>query len=331
MTSLSRVLITPGEPAGIGPDILIKIAQQSWPAELVAVFDPELIKSRAKLLNLPIEISEVDCQSLPTSHAKKTIKIIPVQLKEAVIPGKLNTANAMYVQQCLEIATDLCLQNKAHALVTGPIQKSVMNDAGIPFSGHTEFLAQRCRVSDVIMLFVVEKMKVALVTTHLPLRQVPDAITQDKLTHKIQLLHQELTKHFKIMNPAIFVCGLNPHAGESGHLGQEEIDIIQPVIQALQAKNMNVRGPFSADTIFTEKYLKEADVILAMYHDQALPVVKYLGFSHAVNVTLGLPIIRTSVDHGTALDVAGTLQADERSLAAALQLAIKMGGCTIGL
>ncbi|MHB1948945.1 MAG: 4-hydroxythreonine-4-phosphate dehydrogenase PdxA [Gammaproteobacteria bacterium] len=319
-------MISPGEPAGVGPDIVVKIAQQNWPAQLIVVSDPKLLHSRAKQLGLPLKLEKFDVREPITPHTQSSLKIIPVALNSPVEPGKLNLANATYVIKCLEIATDCCLHQEAQALVTGPIQKSIINEAGIAFSGHTEFLAQRCQVSDDIMLFVAEQMKVALLTTHLPLSEVPRAVTREKLIHTLRLLNSELKKRFYISNPKILVCGLNPHAGENGHLGREELDVIEPALKQLRTEKIDVIGPLPADTIFTEKYLETADAILAMYHDQALPVVKYLGFGKAVNVTLGLPIIRTSVDHGTALDVAGTHQADAGSLDTAILLAIEL--CT---
>lgn len=308
-TALKRIILSPGEPAGIGPDIIIQIAQQSWPAELMVVGDPTLFAERAQLLKLP----------LPPS-----LKIIPVSLNTTCHPGVLDKKNASYVIECLKIATDHCLQQKNSALVTGPIHKGILNEAGISFQGHTEFLADYCHAQHVVMLFVTPKMKVAVATTHIPLSAVPKAITPEKLTLTLRTMHRGLIDVFKCSNPKILVCGLNPHAGENGHFGREEIDVIEPTLAALRAENINAIGPLSADTIFTEKYLTTADAILAMYHDQALPVVKFSGFKHAVNITLGLPIIRTSVDHGTALDVAGSQQADPGSLAAAIRLAIEL-------
>lgn len=324
MKTLPRIVITPGEPAGVGPDITIKVAQQHWPAEVIAIADPELLLSRAKQLNLPLAISEPDFTQPVVRHIPGTLKVIPVNLNVPSQPGKATPENASYVLRCMEIATDICLRKEAQALVTGPVNKGIMNDAGIAFTGHTEFLAQRCHVDQVIMLFVADQIKVALATTHLPLSAVPKAVTADKLHRIIRLLHTELQSRFAIKNPKILVCGLNPHAGENGHLGREEIEVITPTLEKLRSENINAIGPLPADTIFTNKYLKEADAILAMYHDQALPVVKYLGFGHAVNVTLGLPILRTSVDHGTAFDVAGTAQADAGSMIAALELAIQL-------
>lgn len=319
-----RILITPGEPAGIGPDIVVQIAQQTWPAELIVITDPEMLFARAKQIDLPLKLTEISLAKPPMAHTPGTLKIIPVKLPVASIPGQLNSANAGFVIDCLNLATDLCLENNAKALVTGPVQKSVINEAGIAFTGHTEFLAARCQASQVIMLFVVDSLKVALLTTHIPLSQVAEAITQKKIIATVQLLNSELKKHFGIEKPVILVSGLNPHAGESGHLGHEEIDIIEPALDLLRKENIHVIGPLPADTLFTQKYLNNADAVLAMYHDQALPVVKNLGFDRAVNVTLGLPIIRTSVDHGTALDIAGSKNANAGSMQEAVKLAIKL-------
>lgn len=319
---IRRILVTPGEPAGIGPDILIQIAQRQWDAEIIAVADTELLLSRAKQLHLPITLFPFDLEK-NSPHQPGTLKIISVPTAVPVEAGKLNAKNAAYVVQCLEIATDYCLQKKADAWVTGPVQKNNINEGGIPFTGHTEFLRERCGVKETIMLFIVPpNLKVALVTTHIPLSAVPSAISKEKLISVMTLLHREMQSFFHIAHPRIVVCGLNPHAGEGGHLGREEIEIISPAITLLQTQGMTISGPFSADTIFTEKYVNNSDVILAMYHDQALPVVKSLGFNRAVNITLGLPILRTSVDHGTALDLAGTGQADSGSLAAAMECAL---------
>lgn len=324
MPPIPRIFITPGEPAGIGPDILIQLAQQPSTAELITVSSPDLLLSRAQLLQLPLTLQEFNPDAPPQKHVPNTLRIVPVPLPEKCIPGQLNPANAAHVLQTLQIAADACLHHTANALVTGPVNKAVMNDAGITFSGHTEYFAEHCGRNDVIMLFVAGKLKVALATTHLPLSQVPQAIKTDKLTRLLLLLNSEIKKTFGLREPKIFVCGLNPHAGENGHLGREEIDIIEPAIRCAQKEGLHITGPLPADTIFTEKYLASADVVLAMYHDQALPVVKSLSFGHAVNVTLGLPFLRTSVDHGTALDIAGTGKADEGSLRAAVELALRL-------
>ena len=321
---IKRILITPGEPAGVGPDLTVHIAQHAWPAELIVIADPDLLLSRAKQLNLPLTLEPFDAKTPAKSHTLGTLKIIPVSLTSACHAGQLNKENAAYVIRCLELAVDRCLDHTAHALVTGPVQKSILNEAGIAFTGHTEFLAACSGAKQPLMLFVTPEMKVALATTHLPLSEVPHAITSDHLKSILRLLHAELKNQFGLANPHILVCGLNPHAGEGGHLGREEIEIISPALDELRVDGMNITGPLPADTLFTEKKLASADAVLAMFHDQALPVVKYRGFGECVNVTLGLPLIRTSVDHGTALDVAGTQKAEPDSLISAIKLAIKL-------
>lgn len=323
-----RILITPGEPAGIGPDITVQIAQLDFPqTELVVIANPTLLQERAKQLNLPLELIEADLQTKAAQHEKGSLKILPVPLIKKIIPGQLDPIHASYVINTLKIAADLCLKKKAHAIVTGPVHKAIINQAGISFKGHTEFFAEQCGVSHTVMLFVVDQIKtlrVALATTHLPLKSVSCALTKEHLRSTLVILHQELEKKFNLFSPHIFVAGLNPHAGESGLLGQEEIEVMNPVIEELRAKGVRLTGPLPADTLFTPKYLDQADAILAMYHDQGLPLVKYMGFGKAVNVTLGLPFIRTSVDHGTALDIAGTPYADAGSLEAAIRLAAKI-------
>lgn len=324
MVSIPRLVITPGEPAGVGPDVILQAATLSWPAELLVIYDVDLLAARAKELKIPVTFNPADISKAPEIHQKNHLKILPVSAFHPCKAGQLNPLNAAFVMSCLEKATDYCLQNMANALVTGPVQKALLTEAGFHFTGHTEFLKSRCHSKDVIMLFVVNSLKVALVTTHLPLRDVPKTITIENLRRIISLLHNELQNRFGIENPKILVTGLNPHAGESGHLGHEEIDIIQPVLKECQEKGMHVEGPIPADTVFTEYHMTSADAILAMYHDQALPVVKYIDFRHAVNVTLGLPFIRTSVDHGTALNIAGSGKADAGSLISAIQLALDL-------
>src|SRR5579872_4514760 len=324
MNTIQRIIITSGEPAGIGPDITVQIAQQSWDAELIVVADPELLTDRAKQLNLSLKLIPFDPHASLETHQPGSLKIIALPLNHPVKPGQLNVLNAEYVIRSLEIASDHCQQNITQALVTGPVHKGIINEAGVVFTGHTEFLAERSKVNQSIMLFVTPQTKVALATTHLALADVPRAITQNKLKTILRLLQLELCQKFRLTNPKILVCGLNPHAGEQGHLGREEIEIISPALQELRKEQINVIGPLPADTIFTDNRLRECDAVLAMYHDQALPVVKYMSFGHAVNVTLGLPYIRTSVDHGVALDVAGTMHADASSLAEAVKLAIKL-------
>ena len=285
----------------------------------VGVVLPSIIINR-----VPLQLIECDLNSPPSAHQAKTLKIIPVKLHVAAEAGVLNAANAKYVIQTLEQATDLCLAKHAHAIVTGPVHKGIINQAGIPFTGHTEFFAKYTHVPHTVMLFVVDQLKVALVTTHLPLAKVSSAITPERLKVTLAILQSALKNQFGISSPKILVCGLNPHAGEDGYLGREEIDTIAPLLAALRAEHYDLEGPLPADTVFTQPYLNRADAILAMYHDQALPLVKYLGFGHAVNVTLGLPFVRTSVDHGTAIDIAGKKIADAGSMVAALQLALEL-------
>jgi 4-hydroxythreonine-4-phosphate dehydrogenase len=320
-----RLLITAGEPAGIGPDIIIQAAQEQWPAELVVIGDPELLLERSKQLNLPLNLVPFNDELSPEIHSPAQLKIIPVSLQTSCIPGQLDITNAAYVMETLKIAAQQAFI-KGYPIVTAPVHKAVLNEAGFAFSGHTEFFAAQQDLSQVVMLFVVRhnNAKIALVTTHLPLAKVPAAITKTRIMAIAHILSKGLTDLFKIQQPKILVCGLNPHAGENGHLGHEEIDVIAPALTQLQQEGLLVEGPFPADTVFTEKHLTQADAILAMYHDQALPVVKAIGFGKAVNVTLGLPYIRTSVDHGTALDVAGTNKADPSSLIEAAWLAIEL-------
>jgi len=331
---IARVLITSGEPAGVGPDLVAQVAQEVWPVELCVIGDRDLLLSRARHLQLPLKLLPFDEKAPPEILAAGYLRLIPLALNQPCEAGKLNRENAAYVQKMLERAAHAALNRTVAAVVTAPVHKEILNEAGIFFPGHTEFFAALAGIEQAVMLFVVKSpltrswkngdLKVALATTHLPLAQVPQAITAAKLEKTIYQLQQALLNSFGIPDPVIFVCGLNPHAGEGGHLGREELDLIIPVLKKLGTENIKLKGPLSADTLFTEKYLKEADAILAMYHDQALPVVKALGFGKAVNVTLGLPFIRTSVDHGTALDVAGTAQADASSLRAAIHLAISL-------
>lgn len=319
-----RIIITPGEPAGIGPDITLAIAQLEWPVELIVVADPDLLKQRAQQLNLPITLQQYDDDAAVKQHQPGRLSVLSTPLAASVTPGALDPANAQYVLRTLEIAAGFAAAHKVAAIVTGPVHKGILNQAGINFSGHTEYFAQYCDVPKTVMLFVVDQLKVALATTHLPLAAVPAAITTENLRTTLTILHTELKQKFGLAHPRIAVCGLNPHAGENGYLGREEIDTIAPCLIQLRNEQFNIQGPFSADTIFTPQQLAHTDAVLAMYHDQALPLVKYIGFNHAVNVTLGLPFIRTSVDHGTAIDLAGTGKADAGSLQAALNLAIQL-------
>ena len=307
--------ITLGEPAGIGPDLVVMLAQRERAADWVALADVEMLQDRARRLGLPLTLT-----AEPTRCAGR-LCIEPVPLAEPARPGALNPANAPAVIAALARAADGCLAGRFKALITGPVQKSVINEAGIPFSGHTEFLRDRCRATDVLMLLAAGGLRVALATTHLPLSEVPAALTGNLLESKLKLLLDGLKGRFGLTRPRVLVTGLNPHAGEAGHLGREEIDIIEPVCARFRAQGEAVVGPLPADSAFTPTSLADADAVLAMYHDQGLPVLKHVGFGEAVNITLGLPFIRTSVDHGTALDLAGSGQADCGSLKAAMALA----------
>ena len=312
------LVLTPGEPAGIGPDLVIQLAQQARCQPWLVVADPELLRQRAAQLGLPLAIrSDL---SAPTMLAGE-LTVDAVSLAQPAVAGQLATANAAYVVATLERAIDRCLLDPGCALVTGPVQKSIINEAGVPFSGHTEMLAARSGAEDVVMLLVADQLRVALATTHLALRDVPDAITPELLTRRLQVLYTGLQQRFGLAKPKLLVAGLNPHAGEGGHLGQEELQTIIPVCDALRAQGWSLTGPLPADTLFTPHWLQQADAVFAMYHDQGLPVLKHAGFGEAVNVTLGLPFVRTSVDHGTALDLAGTGRADAGSLVQALALA----------
>jgi 4-hydroxythreonine-4-phosphate dehydrogenase len=317
-----RLAITPGEPSGIGPDLLIQLVQKPQDFELVAYADPELLDQRAAQLGLPLTLRTVT--SKPQQLRPGELAIHPVSLRTQTIPGSLDTANAPYVLETLGKALADCQTNDCQAMITGPVHKGIINDAGIPFSGHTEFLAEKTQTPKVVMMLATEGLRVALATTHLPLCEVPQAITTELLEQVITILHRDLKQKFGITAPHILVSGLNPHAGENGHMGTEEIQIIEPCLAKLRAQGFNLQGPLPADTLFTPKYLNDCDAVLTMYHDQGLPVLKYKGFGAAVNITLGLPIIRTSVDHGTALDLAGTGKADSGSLRTAIRYAADM-------
>ena len=317
-----RIALTPGEPAGIGPDLCLQLASQARDVELVAICDPSLLQARTEILRLPITCRLLRDAAKPVTTRAGELAVLPVPMKTAAVCGRLEPANARYVLDTLDLAVSGCLDGSFAAMVTGPVNKAVINEAGIPFSGHTEYLAAATRTGDVVMLLATPGLRVALVTTHVPLSRVSALITPQRLDVVLRILHEGLRRNFGIERPVISVCGLNPHAGEDGHLGREEIDSIIPAVQALRAAGMRLIGPLPADTAFTPERLRKSDAVLAMYHDQGLPVLKHLGFGRAVNITLGLPIIRTSVDHGTALDLAGTGMADSGSLQAALKTAI---------
>lgn len=318
-----RLAITPGEPAGIGPDLCVILAQEASHWQWVVIANKELLLERAKLLGLPLAVREFDPSEAPRPQRPGELTVVSLPLAEAVTCGLLNPANAPYVLACLDTAVDLCTQHICQAMVTGPVHKGIINDAGVAFSGHTEYLAERTGGHPVMML-ATEGLRVALVTTHLALKDVPAAITQETLRQVASTLYRELQQHFSIEQPRILVCGLNPHAGEDGHLGREEIEIIQPVLDELRHKGWYFEGPLPADTLFTPDRIAHCDAVLAMYHDQGLPVLKHMGFGEAVNITLGLPIIRVSVDHGTALERAGTGDIKVNSLRLAMKTAAQM-------
>ncbi len=319
-----RLAITPGEPAGIGPDLLVQLVQNPQPCELVAYADPALLLGRARLLGLPLSLRPPQGTAL---RGDGELAVVAVTAAREVRPGTPDAANAPYVLDTLRLALRDTHQGICQGMVTGPVHKGIINDAGIPFTGHTEFLAEQTHTSRVVMMLATEGLRVALATTHLPLSQVPAAITQNGLRETLHILHNELRLRFAIDQPRILVCGLNPQAGEGGHLGREEIDVIIPVLEACRREGIDAVGPLPADTLFTPRHLANCDAVLAMYHDQGLPVLKYKGFGAAVNITLGLPIIRTSVDHGTAFDLAGTGKGDTGSLATAIEQALCMAQC----
>ncbi|GAB5452594.1 MAG: 4-hydroxythreonine-4-phosphate dehydrogenase PdxA [Halioglobus sp.] len=328
--TVARIAITAGEPAGIGPDVTLAAAMNDWDAELVAIADRALLQARARQLSLDIECVNFDPSQRPNAHRAGKLPVLDVPLAEPATPGKLNPANGPYVLETLSTAIERCSAGTFDAMVTGPVQKSVINDAGIAFSGHTEFLAAATGTDRVVMMLATETLRVALVTTHLPLRQVPAAITAQTLRETLKILHDALRQQFGIDIPRIAVLGLNPHAGESGHMGREEIDTIIPVLEECRAAGMQLEGPLPADTAFSADRMAGSDAFLAMYHDQGLPVLKFAGFGRAINITLGLPLIRTSVDHGTALDLAGSGRADAGSMQHALQAACRLATSSKG-
>lgn len=319
-----RLAITAGEPAGIGPDLCIQIAQHTHDAELVVIADPMLIEQRAQALNLPITLSHFDAERSATPSQAGQLTIYPVPLNADVRSGELNSANGAYVIETLRIAAEGAMNGRWDGIVTAPVHKGVINDAGVPFTGHTEYFRDHCGVEEVVMMLATEDLRVALVTTHLPLKEVAEACTGDRIKRVSRILNHDLKHYFGVAQPHILVAGLNPHAGEDGHLGREEIDTIIPALNELRNEGLHLTGPLPADTLFTPKHLAHADAALAMYHDQGLPVLKFHGFGRAANITLGMPIIRTSVDHGTALDLAGTGTADSGSLLTAIRVATQM-------
>jgi 4-hydroxythreonine-4-phosphate dehydrogenase len=322
--SCARIVLTSGEPSGIGPDLCIALSQTSQSSEIITVIDPKLVQERAKALRLNVRLERADLSKPATVVPKGCIRYIPVTLAEPCLAGELDPENAQYVIDTLQLALDGCLDGSFDAVVTAPVHKGVINQANISFSGHTEFFADGANVKKVVMMLATRELRVALATTHLPLSKVSQAITKASLREVISIINHSMEELFGVMQPKIAVCGLNPHAGEGGYLGMEEIDTIEPVIAEFQSEGDNVSGPWPADTIFVKDKLSDYDVVLAMYHDQGLPVLKHQGFGMAVNITLGLPFIRTSVDHGTALDLAGSGKASVTSLQAAIDMASTM-------
>ena len=338
MSNIIRIAVTPGEPAGIGPELTLKLAKQSLPYEIVAIASHGLLQQQAEQFGIEIELVPFDANATSSPHQANTLKVFNVDLPNAVELGQLNTSNSAYVIETLNTAVELVQNNTLQALTTCPVQKSIINDAGIPFSGHTEFIANKTGGHPVMLLAnenldknTNSYLRVALITTHLPVSEIASHITADRISKVLTVLHDDLMHRFGIAKPSIAVCGLNPHAGENGHLGKEEINIIIPTIEKLRQQGMNLEGPLPADTAFTQHKLKGKDAVVAMYHDQGLPVIKHQGFGEVVNVTLGLPIIRTSVDHGTAIDIAGQGIADESSLLTAANLAAKLSKSSVNV
>ncbi len=318
--------LTAGEPAGIGPELCLQLALESRTCGVVVVASRPLLEARAKQMNLAVELRPWQPGEAPEMKAG-LLSVLHVEGCANDQPGSLDTGSSAYVVRTLEVAANGCLDGEFDGMVTAPVHKGVINDAGILFSGHTEFLQELCGVERVVMMLATEELRVALVTTHLPLKDVSATITPERLTQVTRILDTDLKKFFGIARPRILVAGLNPHAGEGGHLGREEIDTIEPTLESLRTEGLSLTGPLPADTLFTPHWLDQADAVLAMYHDQGLPVLKFQGFGRAVNITLGLPIVRTSVDHGTALDLAGTGRADAGSLHTALKVGEQMARC----
>ncbi len=321
ITDVPGLLITAGEPAGIGPDLVLLLARESIDVGLTVIADPDLLQQRAQQLGVNVRIQTFQSRE---RHQPGSLQVLPVKLNTPAVAGKLDASNSAYVIETLKQAVQLCLAKQFDAIVTGPVSKAIINDAGIEFTGHTEYFAAECQAELPVMLLANEQLRVALVTTHMPLAEVVKAITPQQLETTLRILHNDLRKYFAIDRPRIAVCGLNPHAGENGHLGDQEQRIIEPVIKKLRSQGFHLSDPLPADTVFTKSVRDQYDVVLSMFHDQGLPTLKALGFGETVNITLGLPIIRTSVDHGTALSLAGSGKANPSSLLAAVNLAKKM-------
>ncbi|MDX5441319.1 MAG: 4-hydroxythreonine-4-phosphate dehydrogenase PdxA [Alteromonadaceae bacterium] len=326
MTTPVILALTAGEPAGIGPELCLQLALEPRQASIVVVACKTLLADRARQLGLAVELHDWHPGQTPDTRAGH-VSVRHVEGCESIVAGRLHAGNSQYVLDTLTTAARGCLDGNFDGMVTAPVHKGVINEAGIAFSGHTEFLQELCGVERVVMMLATEELRVALVTTHLPLKDVSAAITPERLTQVTRILNADLKTFFGIDQPRILVAGLNPHAGESGHLGREEIEVIEPTLDKLRAEGIKLTGPLPADTLFTPHWLDNADAVLAMYHDQGLPVLKFQGFGRAVNITLGLPIVRTSVDHGTALDLAATGKADAGSLHTAIRVGEHMARC----
>ncbi len=322
--TIKRIIVTAGEPAGIGPDLVLALSQENWGHQIVVCADKNVLAERAQELGIEVELIDYQADIPATAQSKGSLVVDHIKTDVAVVTGSLNEANGHYVLKTLERAALGCMNSEFDAIVTGPVHKGVINRAGVAFSGHTEFFAEKSNTPLVVMMLATEGLRVALVTTHIPLAYVSKAVTAERLESIIRILHSDLVTKFAINNPKIYVCGLNPHAGEDGCLGTEEIETISPTLEKIRQEGINLVGPLPADTIFNDKYLQDADAVLGMYHDQVLPVLKYKGFGRSVNITLGLPFIRTSVDHGTALDLAGKGLADTGSFRTALTHAIEL-------
>ena len=322
MTEHARLVITAGEPAGIGPDVVLAALQSPFDAQIAVVGDVQVLEQRAIALGMDLQFTLLQPDATPPSHIPGKMSVYHIPCANPVEPGRLDVANANHVVQTLHKSVQLLKDNRFDAVVTAPVQKSVISESGLSFTGHTEFFSEQFGCEDVVMLLVNDGLRVALATTHLPLREVPDAITQESLLRKLEIIHNNLRRLYGIAQPRIAMLGLNPHAGESGHLGREEIETITPAREEALRRGIDVTAPLPADTAFTSKQVLDADVVLAMFHDQGLPVLKARGFGSSVNVTLGLPTIRTSVDHGTALELAATGEASSQSMKAAITEAI---------
>lgn len=318
---LPVIAVTAGEPAGIGPDLCIALSRQALPCHLTVLGDADVLRARAAQLGIDVDL--LTCDAIPV-HRPGALHVRHIPVATAVTAGVLDPGNSAHVLALLDVALEGCMRGAYHAMVTAPVHKGAINDAGFAFTGHTEYLADHSGTPRVVMMLAGGGLRVALATTHLPLREVADAITPELLAEVIRILHADLRTKFAIDRPRILVAGLNPHAGESGHLGREEIDVIEPVLDRLRSEGMDLVGPLPADTLFSRIRHEPCDAVLAMYHDQGLPVLKYASFGTGVNITLGLPFIRTSVDHGTALDLAGSGRAEAGSLLAAIEMALEM-------